>query len=105
MREYFFHRKIWGRWFLSEKKNLLQPTLPLDTVMHNIEIICQKDGQFARAVYAVANLIAKEDNPVTFSLFMTYYGYYDRNMHELSHAITFYGRSIALPTQSSWFGL
>jgi large subunit ribosomal protein L2 len=35
--------------------------MPLGTAIHNIEITLGKGGQLARAIGAVAELIAKED--------------------------------------------
>ncbi|KAF3637432.1 50S ribosomal protein L2, chloroplastic [Capsicum annuum] len=56
----------WG--FDSSKDESTSTDIPLGTTIHNIEITLGKGGQLARAVGAVAKLIAKEGKSATLKL-------------------------------------
>ena len=53
---------------IDQKEKYTSTDMPLGTTLHNIEITLGKGGQLARAVGAVAKLIAKEGKSATLKL-------------------------------------
>nr|GEU64418.1 ribosomal protein L14, chloroplastic [Tanacetum cinerariifolium] len=56
---------VWERVLIDKKEESSSTDIPLGTTVHNIEITLGKRGQLARAVGAVAKLIAKEGKLAT----------------------------------------
>nr|GEV42964.1 ribosomal protein L2, chloroplastic [Tanacetum cinerariifolium] len=59
---------VWERVLIDKKEESTSTDIPLGTTIHNIEITLGKRGQLARAVGAVAKLIAKEGKLATLKL-------------------------------------